>query len=122
MTQIRNMQILGKLHVPGCPGHQREASRHKYRWDIMPQLGLFYVLLAYFVIVGTGNAVNLTDGLDGLGYRQSPAHRHDANKEYADTRQTSRSRLPRPPARSWGSCGSTPIRLRSLWAMWVRWR
>jgi phospho-N-acetylmuramoyl-pentapeptide-transferase len=32
----------------------------------MPQLGLFYVLLAYFVIVGTGNAVNLTDGLDGL--------------------------------------------------------
>lgn len=33
--------------------------------DVMPQLGLFYVLLAYFVIVGTGNAVNLTDGLDG---------------------------------------------------------
>lgn len=30
--------------------------------DVMPQLGLFYVLLAYFVIVGTGNAVNLTDG------------------------------------------------------------
>lgn len=26
----------------------------------MPQLGLFYILLAYFVIVGTGNAVNLT--------------------------------------------------------------
>lgn len=34
--------------------------------DIMPQLGLGYVLLAYFVIVGTSNAVNLTDGLDGL--------------------------------------------------------
>lgn len=31
--------------------------------DVMPQLGLFYILLAYFVIVGTGNAVNLTDGL-----------------------------------------------------------
>ena len=30
--------------------------------DVMPQLGLFYILLAYFVIVGTGNAVNLTDG------------------------------------------------------------
>ena len=26
--------------------------------DVMPQLGLFYILLAYFVIVGTGNAVN----------------------------------------------------------------
>ncbi len=34
--------------------------------DVMPQLGLFYILLSYFVIVGTGNAVNLTDGLDGL--------------------------------------------------------
>jgi len=29
-------------------------------------LGWFYVLLSYFVIVGTSNAVNLTDGLDGL--------------------------------------------------------
>jgi len=29
-------------------------------------LGVFYVLLTYFVIVGTSNAVNLTDGLDGL--------------------------------------------------------
>lgn len=34
--------------------------------DIMPQLGILYIFLAYFVIVGTGNAVNLTDGLDGL--------------------------------------------------------
>lgn len=29
-------------------------------------LGYFYIVLAYFVIVGTSNAVNLTDGLDGL--------------------------------------------------------
>ncbi|KXF80076.1 phospho-N-acetylmuramoyl-pentapeptide-transferase [Enterovibrio coralii] len=34
--------------------------------DVMPQLGLFYVVFTYFVIVGTSNAVNLTDGLDGL--------------------------------------------------------
>ncbi|WP_457913470.1 phospho-N-acetylmuramoyl-pentapeptide-transferase [Candidatus Gillettellia adelgis] len=34
--------------------------------DIIPQLGLLYILLAYVVIVGTSNAVNLTDGLDGL--------------------------------------------------------
>ncbi|AJC67667.1 MULTISPECIES: phospho-N-acetylmuramoyl-pentapeptide-transferase [Dickeya] len=34
--------------------------------DVMPQLGLMYIVLAYFVIVGTSNAVNLTDGLDGL--------------------------------------------------------
>ncbi len=30
------------------------------------QMGLLYVALTYFVIVGTSNAVNLTDGLDGL--------------------------------------------------------
>jgi phospho-N-acetylmuramoyl-pentapeptide-transferase len=29
-------------------------------------LGLFYIVLTYFVIVGSSNAVNLTDGLDGL--------------------------------------------------------
>jgi phospho-N-acetylmuramoyl-pentapeptide-transferase len=29
-------------------------------------LGGFFVVLTYFVIVGTSNAVNLTDGLDGL--------------------------------------------------------
>ncbi|VTR34337.1 phospho-N-acetylmuramoyl-pentapeptide-transferase [Actinobacillus pleuropneumoniae] len=34
--------------------------------DVMPQLGIFFIILSYFVIVGTSNAVNLTDGLDGL--------------------------------------------------------
>jgi phospho-N-acetylmuramoyl-pentapeptide-transferase len=29
-------------------------------------LGVMYIVLAYFVVVGTSNAVNLTDGLDGL--------------------------------------------------------
>ena len=34
--------------------------------DLSINLGVFYILLTYFVIVGTSNAVNLTDGLDGL--------------------------------------------------------
>ncbi len=34
--------------------------------DISPDLGWVYILFATFVIVGTSNAVNLTDGLDGL--------------------------------------------------------
>jgi phospho-N-acetylmuramoyl-pentapeptide-transferase len=33
---------------------------------VHPDLGLFYIPFAVFVIVGTANAVNLTDGLDGL--------------------------------------------------------
>ena len=34
--------------------------------NIVVPLGFFYIILTYFVIVGTSNAVNLTDGLDGL--------------------------------------------------------
>ena len=34
--------------------------------DVMPQLGLMFIVLVYFTVVGTSNAVNLTDGLDGL--------------------------------------------------------
>jgi len=34
--------------------------------SVVVDLGWLYVVLAYFVIVGTSNAVNLTDGLDGL--------------------------------------------------------
>jgi phospho-N-acetylmuramoyl-pentapeptide-transferase len=34
--------------------------------DVLIPLGPFFIVLAYFVIVGSSNAVNLTDGLDGL--------------------------------------------------------
>jgi phospho-N-acetylmuramoyl-pentapeptide-transferase len=34
--------------------------------ELVLNLGWFFVLFAMFIIVGSGNAVNLTDGLDGL--------------------------------------------------------
>lgn len=34
--------------------------------DYMLQLGVFFIPFAVFVVVGSSNAVNLTDGLDGL--------------------------------------------------------
>jgi phospho-N-acetylmuramoyl-pentapeptide-transferase len=34
--------------------------------EVRPNLSWFYIILALLVIVGTANAVNLTDGLDGL--------------------------------------------------------
>ncbi|EED33852.1 phospho-N-acetylmuramoyl-pentapeptide-transferase [gamma proteobacterium NOR5-3] len=34
--------------------------------DVAIGMGAFFVVLSYFVIVGASNAVNLTDGLDGL--------------------------------------------------------
>jgi phospho-N-acetylmuramoyl-pentapeptide-transferase len=37
-----------------------------YMKDTVIELGMWTIVLSYFVIVGTSNAVNLTDGLDGL--------------------------------------------------------
>ncbi|MCU0833993.1 MAG: phospho-N-acetylmuramoyl-pentapeptide-transferase [Chromatiaceae bacterium] len=37
-----------------------------YLKDVSIQLGPWFILLTYLVIVGSSNAVNLTDGLDGL--------------------------------------------------------
>lgn len=34
--------------------------------DVSLNVGILYVVVSYFVIVGSSNAVNLTDGLDGL--------------------------------------------------------
>lgn len=34
--------------------------------DFMPDIGFLIIPLAYFVLTGSSNAVNLTDGLDGL--------------------------------------------------------
>jgi len=34
--------------------------------DVALDIGFFYIIISYFVIVGSSNAVNLTDGLDGL--------------------------------------------------------
>lgn len=34
--------------------------------DVVPNLGVFYVIFCVFIVVGASNGVNLTDGLDGL--------------------------------------------------------
>ncbi len=39
--------------------------------DVAINLGWFYVPFVYFVVVGSSNAVNLTDGLDGLAIMPS---------------------------------------------------
>ena len=39
--------------------------------DIVLPLGVFYIVTTYFMVVGFSNAVNLTDGLDGLAIMPS---------------------------------------------------
>ena len=105
----------------------------------LPMSTLGFVAFAYFVIVGTSNAVNLTDGLDGLAIM--PAVMVAAalgvfayatgNVKFATYLQ-----IPYIPgvgevlifsatagrARDLAFSGSTPIRRRCSWAMSARWR
>jgi len=50
-----HLMVDTKLTIPFVPTHWAH-----------PDLGWFYVPFAFVVVVGTSNAVNLTDGLDGL--------------------------------------------------------
>ena len=63
------LQILGAMSVGlfllSHPGYDGQLSLPFFK-DIQPDLGWFYVIFAIIVIVGSSNAVNLTDGLDGL--------------------------------------------------------
>jgi phospho-N-acetylmuramoyl-pentapeptide-transferase len=47
------------------PGFNSQVTIPFFK-TVLPNLGWGYVLLSTFIIVGTANAVNLTDGLDGL--------------------------------------------------------
>ena len=53
------------LYRMGSVGVENELIVPFFK-DVALPLGAFYILLTYFVIVGSSNAVNLTDGLDGL--------------------------------------------------------
>lgn len=50
---------------PGDPTTVTQVTMPFFK-EVMPDLGMWYVPFVVFVIVGTCNAVNLTDGLDGL--------------------------------------------------------
>ena len=48
------------------PSNINKTINFPFFKDLVVDLGIFYFLLGIFVIVGSANAVNLTDGLDGL--------------------------------------------------------
>ncbi len=51
--------------IYNCPDFNSRLTIPFFK-DLSPDLGLWYIPFATLVIVGTSNAVNLTDGLDGL--------------------------------------------------------
>ena len=64
LLQFGGAAVVGLFVIlhPGFDGHLSVP----FLKNIQPDLGWFYVVFAMLVIVGASNAVNLTDGLDGL--------------------------------------------------------
>ena len=103
---------------------------------VLPMGAAAFVIFAYFVIVGSSNAVNLTDGLDGLAIMPCVMVAGGLGvfayvTGRVDFAATSRSPTCRAPARcsissrrssapASASCGSTPTRRRSSWATSAR--
>ena len=58
--------IVSMIFVELAPDDLRYGLAIPSIKDIVIPLGVFYIPFAMFVIVGASNAVNLTDGLDGL--------------------------------------------------------
>lgn len=56
---------LWQFPISSLPGASTTLPFYKYLL-IVPTFGLLYVAFVTFVMTGTSNAVNLTDGLDGL--------------------------------------------------------
>ena len=101
-------------------------------------LGVFgFIILTYLVIVGSSNAVNLTDGLDGLaimpvvmvGSALGVFAYVSGNSVYFEVpavpvhpgrRRVARCSARRWPARASPSCGSTRTRRRCSWATSAR--
>lgn len=101
--------------------------------NFSPDLGIWYIPFACLVIVGASNAVNLTDGLDGLAI--GPVIVASVTYMFLHTwpaitrlPNTCMSAISHPPERSrssvaswqvpvWDFYGSTPTRPRFLWGI-----
>ncbi|MDF1555122.1 MAG: phospho-N-acetylmuramoyl-pentapeptide-transferase [Deferrisomatales bacterium] len=64
-TSLVLIALAGCVALWSLPGFDTRLAVPFFK-DLRPDLGPFYIPFAVFVVVGAGNAVNLTDGLDGL--------------------------------------------------------
>ncbi|MBB1126167.1 phospho-N-acetylmuramoyl-pentapeptide-transferase [Thiospirillum jenense] len=65
LQTIAGLAVAGYLYYFAVTPRETELLV-PYLKDVAFQLGPWFILFAYLVIVGASNAVNLTDGLDGL--------------------------------------------------------
>jgi phospho-N-acetylmuramoyl-pentapeptide-transferase len=64
LAMLGGLSLAAAMALYLHPGYSTQLSLPFIK--MVPDLGWGYVLLAVFILVGTANAVNLTDGLDGL--------------------------------------------------------
>lgn len=64
VLQIAGVVVAG-TYLLNQPGFDTSLS-FPFLKDVKPDLGIFYILFMVLVVAGASNAVNLTDGLDGL--------------------------------------------------------
>ena len=117
------------------PRSTRRASPSRSSRSSCRTSGLLYILFAVLLLTLASNAVNLTDGLDGLAIGTTLIAAaaftalayvtgHRVFSDYLDllfrrARARSRSSAGRWWARPWASSGGTAIRRRSSWATWA---
>ncbi|NUN53004.1 MAG: phospho-N-acetylmuramoyl-pentapeptide-transferase [Planctomycetaceae bacterium] len=61
-----SLVVVGALYAHAAPGERPGLVGLPVAKSMVLDLGAFYLLAGVFVMVGASNAVNLTDGLDGL--------------------------------------------------------
>ncbi len=62
---IIGLLAVSYLYITAATPQETSLMLPFFKNALIP-LGMFYIVLSYFVVVGASNAVNLTDGLDGL--------------------------------------------------------
>ena len=86
-----------------APGTQESADLGRFpdlfKALLLINLGWFYLAFGYFIIVGAANAVNFTDGLDGLGHRAGDDRRRRLRGDRLPRRQLRLLRISAGPLR-----------------------
>ena len=120
--RVRMVALVGVAADAGDRGGEGGRPAHHAGvpvWDKSFEIGAaaFFVIV-FLVVAGAANAVNLTDGLDGLaaGHRRDRAAVVHERSPSSPTSATWRSSARPSPARASGSCGSTRSPPPSSWA------
>ncbi len=66
LAQLLVSAVAAVVIVSSTPAHLSEGLAVPFFKDLLLDLGIFFIPFAMIVMTGASNAVNLTDGLDGL--------------------------------------------------------